>query len=73
MRIAGLASGMDIDSIVKNLMAAERMPLDKLKQKKQILEWQRDDYRALNTKMLSFRERVNSRAGTSTNSRRQSR
>lgn len=58
MRIAGLASGMDIDSIVKNLMTAERMPLDKLKQKKQILEWKRDDYRSLNTQLLSFRDKL---------------
>ncbi|WP_060788274.1 flagellar hook-associated protein 2 [Geobacillus zalihae] len=49
LRISGLASGMDIDQIVKDLMKAERMPLDKLKQKKQLLEWQRDDYRSMNT------------------------
>lgn len=48
MRIGGLASGMDIDSIVGDLMKAERMPLDKLMQKKQTLEWQRDDYREMN-------------------------
>ncbi|PJW14484.1 flagellar cap protein FliD [Geobacillus sp. Manikaran-105] len=49
MRISGLASGMDIDKIVSDLMKAERAPLDKLKQKKQLLEWQRDDYRSMNT------------------------
>lgn len=48
MRIGGLASGMDIDTIVSDLMKAERIPLDKLTQKKQILEWQRDDYRDMN-------------------------
>ncbi|MCM3113113.1 flagellar filament capping protein FliD [Lederbergia lenta] len=58
MRIAGLASGMDIDMMVKNLMQAERLPLDKLKQKKQILEWQRDDYRSINTQLLSFRDKL---------------
>lgn len=47
-RISGLASGMDIDSMVKDLMKAERIPLDKLTQKKQLLEWQRDDYRDMN-------------------------
>ncbi|GMB09119.1 flagellar hook-associated protein 2 [Thermolongibacillus altinsuensis] len=52
MRIGGLASGMDIDQLVKDLMKAERMPLDKLYQKKQLLEWQRDDYREMN-KLLS--------------------
>lgn len=48
MRIGGLASGMDIDTIVSDLMKAERLPLDKLTQKKQTLEWQRDDYREMN-------------------------
>ncbi|MGM0804327.1 MAG: flagellar hook-associated protein 2 [Bacillota bacterium] len=48
MRIGGLASGMDIDTIVGDLMKAERIPLDKLAQKKTTLEWQRDDYRSMN-------------------------
>jgi flagellar hook-associated protein 2 len=58
MRIGGLASGMDIDSIVADLMKAERMPLDKLKQEKQILEWKRDDYREINTLLLDFRSEL---------------
>jgi flagellar hook-associated protein 2 len=48
MRIGGLASGMDIDTLVGDLMRAERIPLDKLSQKKTRLEWQRDDYRSMN-------------------------
>ncbi len=35
-RFSGLASGMDIDSIVKGLMMAHRKPLDVLKQKKAV-------------------------------------
>ncbi|TKC17043.1 flagellar hook-associated protein 2 [Robertmurraya kyonggiensis] len=54
MRIGGLASGMDIDTIVSDLMKAERVPLDKLTQKKQYLEWQRDDFREINKMMLSL-------------------
>ncbi|MFD0050249.1 flagellar hook-associated protein 2 [Actinomycetes bacterium NPDC127524] len=54
VRISGLASGMDIDSMVKQLMTAERMPLDKLNQKKQTMEWQRDDYRDMNSTMLDL-------------------
>lgn len=49
VRVSGLASGMDIDEIVKSMMQAERVPLDKLTQKKQYSEWQRDDYRSVNT------------------------
>jgi flagellar hook-associated protein 2 len=58
VRIGGLASGMDIDSLVKDLMKAERTPLNKLLQKKQTLEWQRDDYRAMNTLLLDFRSEL---------------
>lgn len=79
MRIGGLASGMDIDTMVKDLMKAERMPLDKLKQRKQVLEWQRDDYRSMNTLLLNFRSELTnmklsstyrSRATTSTDDTR---
>ena len=54
VRINGLASGMDIDSIVSDMMKIKRMPLDKLNQEKQVLEWQRDDYRSMNTLLDSL-------------------
>ncbi|WP_338707159.1 MULTISPECIES: flagellar filament capping protein FliD [Paenibacillus] len=54
MRINGF-SGMDIDLMVKEMMTAKRAPLDKLNQKKTSLEWQRDSYRELNSKMYEFR------------------
>ncbi len=55
-RISGLASGMDIDSIVNSLMAAESAPLNKLEQQKQILEWQQEDYRSLNNALYSLKD-----------------
>lgn len=60
LRIGGMASGMDTESIVKDLMKAERMPLDKLKQKKQTLEWQRDQYREMNILLQDFRNLTSS-------------
>lgn len=54
MRVGGLASGMDIDELVKKLMNAERAPLNKLTQKKTTYEWQRDAYRSVNTKLKTF-------------------
>jgi flagellar hook-associated protein 2 len=54
MRIGGLSSGMDIDQLVSDLMKAERIPLNKLYQKKQIFEWQRDEYRDVNKKLADF-------------------
>ncbi|GIP40990.1 flagellar hook-associated protein 2 [Paenibacillus sp. J31TS4] len=58
MRIGGLVSGMDTDTIVRDLMKARRLPLDKLKQNKQLLEWKRTDYRDMNSKLTSFRDLV---------------
>ncbi|WP_026486329.1 flagellar filament capping protein FliD [Caldanaerobius polysaccharolyticus] len=56
LRISGLATGLDTDSIVKQLMQIHQIPLDQLKQKKQILEWQRDDYRSINTAISALRD-----------------
>lgn len=53
-RIGGLASGMDIDSLVEKLMSAEKAPLNKLYQQKQKYEWQRDAYRDVNKQLASF-------------------
>lgn len=58
LRIGGLSSGIDTDSIVKDLMKIQRMPLDRLKQKKQTLEWQKDEYRNINNLMRTFRDTV---------------
>jgi len=46
-RITGF-SGMDVESTVKKLMDAERLPLNKLKAQKQIMEWQTQQYRDMN-------------------------
>ncbi|MCD1260826.1 flagellar filament capping protein FliD [Paenibacillus athensensis] len=56
MRLNGFSnSGIDIDDTVSKLMKAARMPQDKLKQQKQTLEWQRDEYRTMNAKIMDFR------------------
>ncbi|WP_373230790.1 flagellar filament capping protein FliD [Cohnella sp.] len=55
MRISGFSSGLDIDEIVSNLMKAKRVPLDKLTQKRTTLEWQREQYRDINIKLVDFR------------------
>lgn len=53
-RITGFSSGLDIDSIVKKLMTAEKVPLDKMTQQQQQLQWKRESYRDSSTKMVSF-------------------
>lgn len=55
IRLGGLVSGMDTDTTVKKLMSVEQTKLDTYYQKKQLLEWKRDDYREINTKLLALR------------------
>lgn len=57
MRINGF-SGMDIDSMVTSLMTAKKLPLNKLTQQKQILEWTRDSYRELNSKIVQLSDKL---------------
>ncbi|WHH61509.1 flagellar filament capping protein FliD [Petroclostridium sp. X23] len=45
MRLTGLATGLDTDSIIKNTLSIERMRIDVVSQKKQVAEWKRDQYR----------------------------
>lgn len=54
-RMTGLASGLDINKMVEDLMRAERAPLNRLLQQKQILEWQQADYRSINRALYDFR------------------
>ena len=54
MRIGGLASGMDIDSIVKDMMRAEQVKVDKTFQNKVLLEWSRSAYNDINKMLAEF-------------------
>lgn len=39
IRITGLATGIDTDKMIKELMQAERTRVDKVQQDRQILQW----------------------------------
>lgn len=58
LRISGLASGYDTESMVNDLMKAHRAQVDVLYQQKQLVEWQQEDYRDINTKLLALRTSV---------------
>lgn len=58
MRIGGIASGMDTQAMLNELMKAERMPLDRLFQQRKWIEWQRDAYRDVNLKLDNFRNEM---------------
>lgn len=55
MRLSGLASGLDTDTVIKQLMTAQRAPVDKIFQKKKMVEWQRQSLLDMNTKLYDYR------------------
>src|SRR5690625_7943900 len=66
MRVGGLATGMDIESMVNKLMEAERIPLTKMEQNRTELTWKRDAYRDLNRGLLELDELMNTMKRPST-------
>lgn len=54
MRLSGLASGMDTDMMVKEMMKAERMKVDRVEQKKQIALWRQESYNNMNKLLANF-------------------
>lgn len=54
MRLTGLISGMDTESMVQELVKASSTKVDKVKQKKQLLQWKQEAWQGLNTKLYNF-------------------
>ncbi len=44
--------------MVQDLMRAERMPVDRMKQDQQILEWRMEEFRSINRKLEQFRTNI---------------
>lgn len=66
-RITGLVSGLDVDSIVESLMEAEEVPLEKLEQKKELVEWKQDAYREVSNLLRAFADEYLNYTSTSSN------
>lgn len=59
-RITGFSNVFDIDEVVSKLMKTEQAPLDKMTRTKQTIEWQRDSYREVNSKVKELDDLINS-------------
>lgn len=54
IRMSGLVSGLDTESIVSQLMAAHKTKKTKIENKKTKLEWQEEKWKDLNTKLYKL-------------------
>lgn len=58
LRLGGLATGMDTELIVQNMMKIARMPLDKKVRTRQYLQWKQEDYRNMNLRLLALKNKA---------------
>ncbi|MFA5523949.1 MAG: flagellar filament capping protein FliD [Tissierellales bacterium] len=54
IRLTGLATGIDTDQMIKELMKAERTRVDRVQQDKQILQWRQELYNSINKDFANF-------------------
>lgn len=58
MRLSGLSSGIDTETMINKLMKVERSPMEKLLRKRQKEEWVRDSYREQNASLLELNGKI---------------
>lgn len=57
MRLTGLASTLDTEAIVDDLMKASRIKVDKVEQQKTVLEWKKEFYQEITNKLYEFQKK----------------
>ena len=55
LRITGMASGLDVDTMVKTMMKPYNMKVDKAKQDRDALQWKQEAYRDILTDINGFK------------------
>ncbi len=69
LRITGLATGIDTESMIQKLMSAQYIKVDRVKQQRQIVEWQRNSYRDISNLLRGFKDEFFDYLNPSTNLR----
>ncbi len=54
IRMTGMASGIDVDAVVKEMMSAQKLKKTNLEGKKEKLSWKQDAWKDMNKKLYSF-------------------
>lgn len=64
-RLSGLISGLDTDTLVKNLSAGIQTKIDKVEQNKQITTWKQENYRTITSALSEFEQKYLSSSASS--------
>ena len=58
IRITGMYSGLDTESIISELVSAQSYKKNKLVKEQKKLSWKQDAWKSLNTKIYSFYQKL---------------
>ena len=67
LRISGISSGLDTESMVTSLMQVEKIKVNRVAQQKVMLEWRKEAQRDIHKQIQSFRETTMSVLSPATN------
>ena len=56
-RLTGLVSGLDVDSLVKQMVSAQQAKLNKANQQKQLIDWKRESYLSVISRINAFQSK----------------
>ena len=56
LRITGIASGLDTEQVVRDLMRIERLKVERLYQERQTIQWRKEQFREIINRVRSFRD-----------------
>ncbi len=59
MRLSGLMSGMDTESVIQQIVEAKRVKVTKAKNEQTRLEWKQEAWKGLNTKLKNLQSKLN--------------
>ena len=62
IRFSGLASGLDTESIVSNMLTPYQLKVDTAQQNKTLMEWRKDAWKEMNSKLFNFYDKYVSNA-----------
>lgn len=68
LRLTGMASGMDTESIVEGLLTSSKLKIDNAEKQKTLLSWKQDAYKSILTKLNTFQTKYFGTSATSSSS-----
>ncbi len=66
LRLTGMASGLDTEGIVKDLMSIGKLKVESVKKQKMLLEWKQEYYKEVTSKLSAFQNKYFSNSSSTT-------